>query len=225
MNILLLIPARTGSKGIPDKNFRPLLNNPLWGYSLQQAVIVEQYINSLGIDKAYVAISTDDTSRFPEEASNYLIDRPNKYATDDSPVIDTIKDAIEQFEAIRNIHVDAVVLLQPTSPLRLPEDIARCIALLMQRECKHPVVSGYLMRVKEKGKTDSKRNHAHFQRDGSIFAIPRSLIDKGLILDGEEYEVEFPKSRGVDIDTEDDWYMAEALLLRRLYVQEDSSKA
>lgn len=205
MRFLLLIPARTGSKTIKDKNFAPLLGTPLWKFTYAQAQIVAEYIKSLG-DEAEVVISSDDPSRFDVPVLN----RPAAYATDDSPVIDTIRHALDNHPA------DAVVLLQTTSPLRLPEDIAKCVALFVQRGGVHPVVTGYIMRIKEKGKTDSKSKPVHFQRNGAVFVIPNYLIQAGDILDGHEYEVEMPKSRSVDIDDYDDWYMTEALFLRRL---------
>jgi CMP-N-acetylneuraminic acid synthetase len=74
------------------------------------------------------------------------------------------------------------------------------------------------MRIKEKGKPDTKKKDVHFQRNGAVFIIPRANIDKGIILDGDEYEIEMLKSRSTDIDTEDDFKEAEAMmeyLLRR----------
>lgn len=208
MNFLILIPARTGSKGLEDKNFLPICGVPMWAYSLQQAVVLEQTMG--GEHKAYVAISTDDPTRFPENIRNYILDRPASLATDTSPIIDTIKDAVAQFEDIKKEHIDAVVLLQVSTPNRRTEDIARCVLLFIQRDGKHPVVSGHLMRVKGKGKTDTKDNPKHFQRDGGVFVLPRALIDKGVILDGDEYEVECPYA--TDIDTLEDFEVALAVM-------------
>jgi len=218
MNLLTLIPCRTGSKGIPDKNFRSMCGKALWFHSFLHADAVEKFVNLNEWAGINTIISTDDCGRFPDNFSCVLIDRPNEFATDESPIIDTIKDAIEQVERMTSKHYDGVVLLQPTSPNRSPEDILKCIAMFVQKEGKHGVVSGYLMRIKTKGTVDNKTKSTHFQRNGAIFVIPRENIDKGIILDGDEYEIEMPKSRSSDIDTEDDWKEAEAMmeyLLRR----------
>lgn len=209
MNFLFLIPARKGSKTLPNKNFLPMCGIPLWQHTFAKAKLVEQYIDSME-HIAVVRVSTDAPELVPVEG--HVIVRPDELSTDESPIIETIKHAFTKCGEVSDKFYDAVVLLQPTSPNVSAEDIARCVLLYIEREGKHPVVSGYIMRIKNKGKQDTKSNAKHFQRNGAVFVIPRKLIEEGKILDGQEYEVEMPKRRSGDIDTLEDWLECEAIM-------------
>ena len=112
MNILYLIPARGGSKGIPHKNSKDLNGKPLILYSLEVA-------RSLTGDDD-ICVSTDDPQIISLlKSANYQVPfiRPAELATDTSSSYDVILHALYFYENQGKIY-DAVVLLQPTSPLR-----------------------------------------------------------------------------------------------------------
>ena len=113
MNILGIIPARGGSKGIPRKNIIPLAGKPLLYYTCQAALGCQELDRTI--------INTDD----PEIANvgrQFGVDtpflRPEYLAGDEVTIHPVIMDTLEWLEKSEGYHADVVVLLQPTSPLR-----------------------------------------------------------------------------------------------------------
>jgi CMP-N-acetylneuraminic acid synthetase len=123
MKILAFIPARGGSKGIQHKNLVDLAGKPLIQYTLDLLKHLPESI--------YPFVSTDD-----EEIAAYCsgqgLDmgyrRPSILAGDFSPIIDAIRDALDWLVKHRDYRPDAVLLLQPTSPIRFPEEMKEAIA-------------------------------------------------------------------------------------------------
>ena len=121
IQILPLILARGGSKGLPKKNIKPLCGKPLIAWTIEQA------LGSHRIDA--VVVSTDDTeianqSKAFGAKAPFL--RPKELARDDSPSVDAILHAVNWFES-HGKHFDTVLLLEPTSPLRKSDDIDKAI--------------------------------------------------------------------------------------------------
>ena len=127
--LLAIIPARGGSKGIPRKNIINLGGRPLISYSINAAK------NAKNVSR--VVVSTDD-----EEIANisrelgaevpYL--RDSDLSQDDSSVIDTVLNTLTNFQKDENYEPDFVVLLQPTSPFRSVDDIEKSFDLLLETE-------------------------------------------------------------------------------------------
>jgi CMP-N,N'-diacetyllegionaminic acid synthase len=126
--ILVLIPARGGSKGLPRKNIKELAGKELIGWS------IEQGLNSSYVD--YVHVSTED-----EEIANIsrsfgaelLFMRPQKLAEDTSSTMDVVVHVIEELKS-RGKFFDIVALLEPTSPLRKRQDIDLALKALIDNE-------------------------------------------------------------------------------------------
>lgn len=112
MNILAIIPARGGSKGVPDKNIRLLQGKPLIAYTIS-AALQAQLLSK-------VIVSTD-SENIAETAKNWGADvpfiRPDELAQDNTPTLPVLQHALHFF-ANQNEYYDAVCLLQPTSPFR-----------------------------------------------------------------------------------------------------------
>ncbi len=107
LKIIAIIPARGGSKRLPNKNVKLLGGIPLLAHSIN-------FAKENHIDK--IVVSTDD-ALIKEIALQYgaeVMDRPKDLATDNSPTIDTLKEVMENVEG----HYDNVIVLQPTNPLR-----------------------------------------------------------------------------------------------------------
>lgn len=123
--ILGLIMARGGSKGLPRKNLRELHGKPMLAWTIL-AARESKYLDRL-------VISTDSTEII-ETAQRFGCEAPfvraAHLATDESPVIDAVLDALEQVGA----DCEYLVLLQPTSPLRRTEDIDACIELCVGQQ-------------------------------------------------------------------------------------------
>jgi N-acylneuraminate cytidylyltransferase len=118
-NIVALIPARSGSKRVPDKNIRPLAGHPLIAYSIAAAL-------QSGIFDA-VIVSTD-SKRYADIARHYGAEipflRPAKIAGDTSPDIEWVEHMLSELRQDGRDY-DCFSILRPTSPFRLPETIRR----------------------------------------------------------------------------------------------------
>ncbi len=114
---LFLIPARKGSKQIKNKNIRKLFGKPLISYTLD-------YVKDIQTSNDISCVSTDDKTVI-ELANKYskinIIKRPKNLALDDTPMELVIKHAIDFFKR-KKIFFEAIVLLQPTSPIRQIKD-------------------------------------------------------------------------------------------------------
>jgi len=123
MSIVAIIPARGGSKGIPRKNLMWVAGQPLIAYSIEAAR------NATSVDR--VLISTDD--REVADVARQLgaevpFLRPPELANDTAPMIGVLKHALAWLES-QGVAVEALVLLQPTSPLRTSRHIEEAVAL------------------------------------------------------------------------------------------------
>jgi N-acylneuraminate cytidylyltransferase len=119
LRIVALIPARSGSKRVVDKNIRPLAGHPLMAYSIGAAL-------QSGIF-ADVIVSTD-SARYADIARHYGAEipfmRPGSIAGDTSPDIEWVADTLNRLKDAGRSY-DGFSILRPTSPFRLPETIKR----------------------------------------------------------------------------------------------------
>jgi N-acylneuraminate cytidylyltransferase/CMP-N,N'-diacetyllegionaminic acid synthase len=204
--ILGIIPARAGSKGIPNKNIYPLCGKPLIQYTINPVIhtILED-----------IVISTDELKLLFSTNTHWLTiqARPKELALDNTPIINVVNYVVKTYEKVnKNIYIDTVCILQPTSPLRTIVDIDTAIELYRQSGADS-LYSGYYMGIKHKEKTyDKHQDKPHFQRNGAIFITRRDLLEKGLLWSDNVIEFEMPKSRSIDIDDMDDMFIAESLI-------------
>jgi len=134
--ILAIIPARSGSKGIPKKNIVNCAGKPLLAWT------AEAVNGSLLID--YCILSSDD-SDIMSEAEKYGVYapfvRPSELSQDDTPALPMIKHAVQWVIDNDYCNPDIIVLLQPTSPLRTSDHIDEALQLLINDESADSVVS------------------------------------------------------------------------------------
>jgi len=133
MTVLGVIPARGGSKGIPNKNLAPLCGRPLLAYTADAAKASTKLTRTI--------VSTED-ERVAACAKSLGLDvlmRPASLAADDTPMLPVLQHAIDAMRAA-GFNTDIVVLLQPTSPLRRAEHIDAAVDLL-ERSGAESVVS------------------------------------------------------------------------------------
>lgn len=127
--ILAIIPARGGSKGLPDKNILPLANHPLIAYSVE-AALQSKLINR-------VIVSTDST-KIAEIAHQYGAEipfiRPSEFAQDMSTDLEVFAHALRWLKENENYEPDFVVQLRPTSPVRTVTIIDECINRLIHSD-------------------------------------------------------------------------------------------
>ena len=123
--ILAIIPARGGSKGIPNKNIISLCGKPLIAYSILAAK-ASRYIDDI--------IVSTDSEQIADIAAEYGASvpflRPAALASDTSKTIDCMVYTIDELEK-QGQHYDCVVLLQPTQPIRKEDSIDQAIAMIL----------------------------------------------------------------------------------------------
>lgn len=133
MRVLGIIPARGGSKGVPGKNILKFDGKPLIAYSIESGQ------KSKLLTTLVVNTEDEEIKRISLDYNCPVIKRPVEFATDNSNVVDAVLDTLQNFEAI-DTYFDAVMLLQPTAPLRTARDLDKAIEM-MEREGTDAVIS------------------------------------------------------------------------------------
>ncbi|MFX1383818.1 MAG: cytidylyltransferase domain-containing protein [Promethearchaeota archaeon] len=135
MKIISIIPARGGSKRIPEKNIKPLAGKPLIVYTIEEALKSEK------IERVIVSTENLEITEISEKSGAEVIKRPKELAEDKTPMIDVIFNVMNQ---LKDDYDDSIiiVLLQPTSPLRSAGDIDNCLDIILKNDCES-VVSVY----------------------------------------------------------------------------------
>ncbi len=223
--ILGIIPARGGSKELPRKNVLPLLGKPLIAWTVEQAK------RSKYIDK--VIVSTDDkeiaviSKKYGAEIPFF---RPKELAEDDSKVIDAILLIIEWIKQ-NGMYYDLIILLQPTSPLRTPEDIDNSIKLLFSKNAQavvsvcevehHPHLTNTLPEdgsmenflVPEFANKNRQKLPVFYRLNGAVYLayLDYLLAKKGFFGDGT-YAYLMERKKSIDIDNDIDFKYVEFLL-------------
>lgn len=127
MEVLALIPARSGSKSVIDKNIREINGKPMMAYSVEHG-LKSKYVNR-------VIVSTD-SEKYAEIARKYGAEtpflRPEEYATDTSLDIEVFEHALRYLREKENYIPDIVVQLRPTYPIRKIEDIDKMIEMMTE---------------------------------------------------------------------------------------------
>lgn len=129
MNILAIIPARSGSKSVPHKNIRNINGKPMLAYSIEHAK-ASKYINRI--------IVSTDSNEYAKIALEYGAEvpflRPEEYATDTSLDIDVFRHALKTLKETEGYEADIVVQLRPTYPIRDVKDIDAMIEMVVESE-------------------------------------------------------------------------------------------
>src|SRR5262245_1557501 len=215
-----IIPARGGSKRLPGKSLKLLAGKPLLTYTIEAAKAAKRL--------TAVVVSTD-LEAIARCALAYGADpqglRPADLARDDSPVTGALKDALGKFER-GHPRVDAVVLLQPTSPFRTGRHIDDAIAAF-ESETADTVTSVRVAKDhpywiwKAAGTTiqpyHSLRRIAAqrselpevYVENGAVFVIKRSLVEHGKIYGNRVIRLVMDEIASIDIDTPLDFAWAE----------------
>lgn len=220
---LAIIPARSGSKGIKNKNIKDLSGKPLIYYTIKEAE------KSKLINK--VVVSTD-SKKIAQIAIKFGVDvpflRPKSLARDTTSMFPVIKHAVSFLEGVGE-KFDIIVILQPTSPLRTSRDIDRAIHKLMKTRADSIVTvcpveySPYWMKVIKNGrirpfiksKTFFRRQDSPdvYRLNGAIYVTKRNtLVREKSILGRDTRALIMKQDDSLDIDTELDFKLAELIL-------------
>lgn len=225
---LAVVPARGGSKGLPDKNVLSLGGLPLLAHSLSCAAMSPEITRTV--------VSTD-SERIAEIARRHGGDtpfvRPAHLAADDSPLMPVLEHAVTEVERIEGRSYSAVLLLDPTSPCRLPSDITAAFELLERHPdadgviaCSRPrfnplwvgVVpddAGYLKpAIPSETEFVRRQDVPDFYRvNGALYLWRRDhLATATTALAGRQLLLEIPERRAYSIDDADEFDQLETLI-------------
>ncbi len=225
-HVLALVPARGGSKSMPDKNMRPLAGRTLLEYAAEAAAA------SGVVDRS---VLSTDSERIAAEGRRAGLEvpflRPAALAGDDTPMLPVIEHALDALEH-DGWAAEVVLLLQPTSPLRRPEHIRAVVQQLRDSGADSVVTvvelprhfsPDYVMRVDDgrlvpflaEGGSVTRRQDARpaFVRDGTVYAFWSRTVRETRSIYGRDCRPLVLSARdSMTIDTPDDWNEAERRL-------------
>ena len=214
--ILVVIPARGGSKGIPRKNIRMLAGKPLIAYSIQTA------LNSKYVDDVILSSDDPEIIEIAKIFGSNVLERPKYLAEDDTPLDPVIFHALSSYEKETGVVYDYVISMQPTSPLlssgTLDQAIAEiidsgCDTLLSVRDETHlywtKINNEFIPLYKERL---NRQYLDPIYKETGLFISKRSIITETSRIGGKicVFQISFKES--VDIDTNIDWWLIENLL-------------
>jgi len=228
--VLVVIPARGGSKRLPGKNIKLLAGKPLIAYAIRAALgtdLVDEVIVSTD-DKKIAEVAKRCGARVP-----FL--RPAELAADTALVMDVVDHAVCFLERTDNRHYKIVVLVQPTSPLVQPSDIDRAIAQLTLSKAEVCASVSEItdrpermFQIADNGKAvpfgggcnDTVRSQDFpklFKLNGAIYAMKREIVKKGgnIVNRKNLNVVEMKKENSIDIDDLFDFILCEAILKKK----------
>ena len=227
MQVLGIVTARGGSKGLPRKNIQALCGKPVLQYTAEAALRAKRLTR--------VVLSTEDVE-IAEVGRRCGLEvpfmRPPELARDDTPHVPVLQDVVRKLEQAGSIY-DAILTLQPTNPLRLPADIDGAIQLLEETGAdsvisfvavgeKHPArmkfidAEGRVIDPPFVEKSEGQRRQELpplYLREGSIYLTRRDVLMRHNSVKGHDCRAWImPQDRACNIDGPFDLFLAEQLL-------------
>lgn len=224
MKVLALIPARGGSKGVPNKNKAQIAGKPLIQYSIEAA------LESKHISDTWISSDDQDILELGQKYPTISLHRrSSELASDDSPITDTIKAILTLQE--KNMLVDAIMILQPTSPIRTGTQIDESIELLSECEEANSLISVCAMDdmhparmywneqsflkpiMQEHEQTLRQKIPKAYYRNGSIYLVRKqAFVDHHSVMVKPTAGYEMPLEHLLNIDAPRDLLIAETLI-------------
>jgi N-acylneuraminate cytidylyltransferase/CMP-N,N'-diacetyllegionaminic acid synthase len=233
--IIAVIPARSGSKGLPNKNVRELGGKPLIFWTIQAAK------QSKYLDEIVVSTDSDQIAKIAAEYGAHVpFIRPKELALDTTPTIDVIKHSLDFFREELNKDFDYTMLLEPTSPLRDVSDIdcaledleknidATSLVGVALTEVQNPAFlvkidpSGYLRNLNNETIQPVRRQDidAVYFLEGSVYVSETIQLEKfNSFYQNKTIGMVIPKWKSLEIDDLEDFIMVEALMRHKELIQ------
>jgi N-acylneuraminate cytidylyltransferase len=222
MRILGIIPARGGSEGIPKKNIVPLCGIPLIAYTIKAAQL------SSRLDRVYVSTDDLEIAHIAKSYNCPVLMRPPSISTAYSTTLSVLVHVLNQLST-SGYRPDAVMTLQPTSPLRTNNHIDEAAALFLSDPLADSLVScvpvphiyhpnsvmrlspaGYLQSLTDSNKPSRRQDKEPlYARNGAAIYITRSKRLTEYIFGGRLIPYMMDWAASIDIDTIDDLNDAE----------------
>ena len=223
MRNLAIIPARSGSKGLKDKNIKELLGKPMIGYSIEAA------LDSGVFDEVMVSTDSEIYAAIAKECgASVPFLRSESNASDGATSWDTVREVLEGYKKLGK-EFDTVCLLQPTSPLRVAQDIVSAYEIYEDKNantvigvCETEHSPLWENTLPEDGamdefisKDDSLRRQllpTYYRINGAMYIVKVEKILESNDIYEKSYAYVMPTSRSIDIDTELDFIIAEKVM-------------
>ena len=222
INRLAIIPARSGSKRILNKNIKKFFDKPIINYSINNA------LKSKLFKKIHISTDSLKLKSFIEKKNNIKIDflRIKKLASDQTPLVKVASYVTEQYIKKKEIY-DEIWLIYACSPLTMIKDLVKASKKYQNTNKKFPLMSFrkydapiewsfkktknyFFPNFKNKLMKDSKKIKPNYYESASFIIFkPEHLIKKVKFF--KYYGYELPKERAIDIDELSDWKIAESL--------------
>lgn len=226
--ILAIIPARGGSKGVPRKNIKPMAGKPLIAWSIEAAR------HCSAISRTVVTTEDAEIADISQEwGADVPFLRPPELAADETPGIVPILHALEWLSKYENYQPEWVMVLQATSPLRKSEDVMGAVELMRSgansvvsvcEAANHPYLAqqvgedGTLTPFISVENRDMRRQAfpPAYVLNGAIYLNKReSVLHDQKFLLPDTHAFIMPPERSIDIDTPWDFYLADLILRNR----------
>lgn len=224
-NILMVIPARGGSKRLPKKNVLPLAGKPLICWTIEAA---------LGTDLDASILVTSDNEDILKLASKYVTKgvisykRPANLATDTTSTAEVLVDALGIAKAA-GYEANTIILLQPTSPLRSVSDIVSAVRLFENMGCNDTVVSvcevdhptAWVGTIAENDRLQgvdlsgqrSQDYRKEYCLNGAVYVASVDVLqERGTLFTDQLRACVMPRERSIDIDEAIDFRVCESML-------------
>jgi len=229
MTRVCTICARGGSKGVPNKNIRILMDKPLIVHTLDQAHATNLF------DAIAVSSDSDDILNCAHNwGCDYVIKRPNELATDEAPKLPAVRHCFTEVERLTDKLYDTLVDLDATSPLRTPDDIRQAVEFLeiggagnvisVMPSRRSPyfnmveigeVGSVHLSKLLAKNIYRRQDAPKSYDMNASIYVWNReSLFQDEAVINTNTRAYIMPEERSIDIDSELDFLFVEFLMKR-----------
>ena len=233
--ILAIIPARGGSKRIPNKNIRKFLGKPLIAYAIKQGLSCKL------IDRLIVDTESDKIAKVAKKyGAEVPFLRPKELAQDGSNVIDAIFYTLERLKKEENYIPTHIMILQTTSPLRESEDIEACWEMMKKTDATtvltvcptHPKLyhlssknDTILVNGLETHSNNTQTWEPAYLLNGLVYIVSvDALYKEKLIITRKTKAVICPKWRSVDLDTPEEWVMAEVFYKNKRIIKSKINK-
>ena len=228
--VLAVIPARGGSKSVPRKNIALIAGKPLLAYTVEEAQKVSEISDLI--------VSTDDEEIASVAGSlgvNVPFLRPTELATDDAEAAPVLAHALFAMEAQRAERYDAIMMLQPTTPLRMAFHIQTALDMFDRINCdsvvsvvsvggNHPfrmkrLIDDHLINFIDQGFEDMRPRQTLppvYIRNGAVYLSSRYVVaNQQQVVGATCIGFEMGAEESINIDDRLDFKMAELLLLER----------
>lgn len=225
MKNIAIIPARSGSKGLKDKNIKLLNGKPLMWYSIQAA------IKSGCFDEVMVSTDSEKYAEIAKESgASVPFLRSEKEASDTASSWDVVREVLANYQKLGQ-SFDNVMILQPTSPLRIAEDIVNSFKIMREKgahsvigvcETEHSplwcntlpednCLEGFI-RPEITAISGRQGLPTYYRINGAIYLTKVSDCVGEDLYNEHTYAYIMPRERSIDIDTLFDFKVAEVLL-------------